>query len=512
MTPNPLPKSPLRRALRAAATALLAGPVVVAGLGATPAGAATTGVDAAAYGARANDAVDDTKALTAALAAAATKGGALTLGPGTYRVNGTLEVPGAVTSITMAPTTVLRQQGDPKRGTLSKKGSLGAAQYGITAGAVRGSSTVKLSTAAGLKVGSWLFLGSSDAFADHKPMQPGHLRRVVAVSGTSVTLDTPLNRTMRTSPRAYVANLAAPLTVTGGAIEHATPTRNYYPLVTLDLVQSPVLAGVELRNGGASGVRVGSTVGGSFDVRIHDLLDDESGKRYGSGRHYGYGIEAVGAARDLRITGQVHTVRHAFTTNAAYQPVDSRIRGMGDPESFKVSLDVRGTTSTGLDTHEPGWAISFAGSTVTDPGRYRAAGSTNGKEGGGGVFIRSRGTVVDGVTITGAYDEGLTVARPAPGAVAWTLAEAPVVRNVRIVGGKGTRAVALHQPATLGAGLVVDSAQQVGVQVNSTAKGAVLSGATIGLRGVKGAIGVHGASYASLNGVSYVGVARPTFG
>jgi hypothetical protein len=361
-----------------------------------------------------------------------------------------------------------------------------------------------------LAVGSWVLLTSEDSFAGHKPMAPGMLRRITAISGNRVTLDSSLHRALSASPQLRPVSLASPVSVTGGAFEHADKLTNFYPAVTLHYVNAPVIK-TEIRNHGAGGVHPNGTVGGALDLVVHDLVDDGSGSRFGGGRHQGYGVEAVGPTRDLTVSGECWAVRHCFTTNAAYWVIDDSIRGHGDPENITVSMNVHDTTSTGLDTHEPGWNISFAGSTVTNPGRYRAAGSTSGKEGGSGVFVRARGTRVEGIVIRGAMDDGITIARPAPESSAWQSDEWPLIRNAQIIGGNGTNGIAAYQTTRIGSAVIIASTKSsVGIRVDSVAKGTCIDGVKIDLGGVSGGIGILNAGNAVVGSVQYVGVARPT--
>jgi hypothetical protein len=231
-------------------------------------------------------------------------------------------------------------------------------------------------------------------------------------------------------------------------------------------------------------------------------VDDGHGKRFGMGAHQGYGVSATGPTRDLKVTGECWAVRHCFTTNAAYWVISDVLKGHGDPEDIMVSMNVHDTTSTGLDTHEPGWNISFAGSTVTDPGRYRAMGSTDGKEGGSGVFVRARGTRVENITISGAMDDGITIARPAPGGTPWSKEEYPTIRDARIVNGQGNNAVAAYQSVVIGGGVVIDSRQSVGIRVDNGARGTVIDGVEIDLLGMSGGRHILGEEHATVSNVT----------
>jgi hypothetical protein len=343
-------------------------------------------------------------------------------------------------------------------------------------------------------------LQSDDSFSGSKPMHPGHIRKVVGISGNKVTIDRPLNRALKSTPMAYVINLAAPITIIGGIAEHNSKLDNFFPAVSLHFVENPVVK-MEIRNHGSDGVNPNGTVGGHLDLRVHDLVDDHSGKRFGKGRHYGYGVSATGPTRDLRVTGECWAVRHCFTTNAAYWAITDVLKGHGDPEDIVVAMNVHDTTSTGLDTHEPGWNISFAGSTVTNPGRYRAAGSRDGKEGGGGVFVRARGTRVENITVSGAMDDGITIARPAPQGTPWLREEYPSVRDTRVMNGRGTNAIAAYQSAVVGNAVMIESRQSVGIRVDSGANGTVINGVEINLLGMPGGRHILGEEHATVSDV-----------
>jgi hypothetical protein len=462
----------------------------------------------AAFGATAGDTTDDTAAIRTAFTAAARTNSVLTFHSGLYRIQGTLNIPNDLTDIHLSPNTVLRQFGDPRFGTLSKRGSLGA-RYNMSP-APQGTRSVTLSDVSGLHVGAWLLLVSDDSFNSEKPMNPGSLRRIVGIDGGRVTLDLPLHRSMSQTPRAHAVNMAAPVRITGGVIEHNSPLANFYPAVTLHYTLDPVIQ-MEIRNHGADGVQPNGTVGGHLDLRVHDLIDDHDGTRFGGGRHYGYGVSATGPTRDLVVSGECWAVRHCFTTNAAYLVTDPVVRGYGDPENIRVSMDTRDTTSTALDTHEPGWNISFSGSTVTNPGRYRAAGSESGKEGGGGVFVRARATHVENVIIIGAMDSAITVAANAPGAGSWLGNERPVIRNVEILEGRGKSGIMAFQPVIIGPGTHIESRHQVvGIHFTGLSHGSSVNGASISLNDPSRGIGVLNAAFAVIADVSYKGVASPT--
>ena len=283
--------------------------------------------------------------------------------------------------------------------------------------------------------------------------------------------------------------LAKPVRIEGGILENADPLTVFQPLVKLDFVRDPVLAGVELRDCGGSGVRTTGTYGGKLDIDVHDCLDDHDGVRYGSGRHYGYGVEVTGATRALRVEGTATRVRHAFTTNGAYGAPDSRLRLSGEPEDITVSMDVWETTSTGLDTHEAGYKVAFVDSTVRRAGTYHRDGSTDGKEGGFGIFIRSRATVVRDVLVEQSADDGLVVASPPGGVPDWVPADGPRIKGVRVVDSEGLRGVHFHQPAYIDS-FEIRGYHRVGLQVDKDLEDSHVTNGTIDLLGYPNSFGV----------------------
>lgn len=274
---------------------------------------------------------------------------------------------------------------------------------------------------------------------------------------------------------------AAPIVIAGGVIEHADPLRAFEPLVDLEWVDRPELRDVEIRQCGGSGVRTVGTLGGSLDVDVHDCLDDQSGERFGSGSHYGYGVEVTGPTRDLRVTGTAHRVRHGFTTNGSYGLVDERLANVGEPEDVDVSMDVRETTSTGLDTHEPGVGIRFHDCTVRDAGRYSAAGSADTLEGGFGMFIRAPGTIVERCRIVGSAERGIVVSAPGEGLAPWGRADAPRISESEIVESGGRSAIELKQSAIIDR-VTIRGAHVFGIQFESTAEASSVVRSTIELR------------------------------
>lgn len=330
---------------------------------------------------------DDTSAFRRALGS----GAASVLVPaGSYRLTGELHVPWAVRSLTLAEGSLLRQHNAARHLLMRTGEAAGAVVTGVT-GAVAGADKVR-APGHRLTIGSWVYLCSDDWYVANR-YKPGVLRRVVDVAGPDVRLDKPVLRTMSTGTRLYPVSLAPALTVDGsGVLEQADPAASRANLVRADFAADLVLGGIELRNGGASGVVAMNTVGGSIEAWIHDMLDQPAGG------HYGYGVEARSGTRGLRVGGRIERCRHAFTTNGAWNPLVKSMLNTGEPEDCHVAPVVRDTSSVGLDTHEPGWGITF----VPD---VQNAGTTA----FGGVNIRARGTRVVGGSVRDSRDFGIAI-------------------------------------------------------------------------------------------------------
>lgn len=473
---------------------------------AAPGTAPAPALSVGAFGAVPDDGRDDLAAFRATFAAAAARGvPAVQVPAGTYQLSAPLDVVAAVRTLTLAPGAVLRGTGS--RQVLTRKGRLAGPAVALTSAAPAGASTVSLASTAGLTPGSWLFLGSDDTYMAGKQMRPGFLRRVLAVNGDRVTLDKPLHRALTMSPRAWRYALAPSLRLSGGVVEEARPAAVLEPAIELIGVDSPVIDGTEVRSCGGAGVRLAESVGAVLDVVVHDCLDDESGTRYGSGRHYGYGVDVMGASRDVTVRGRAWNVRHGFTTDPGFRTAGAATRGMGEPEDVLVSMAVHDTTSTGLDTHESGYRISFVNCTVTDPGRYRATGSDSGKEGGGGFFVRARQTVIANSTVTGAVDQALQVAIASAPSAPWSAADATRVTDVSLSGSTSSSAVMLRQPAALRR-VHLDSGRRVGVQVLASAAGSTLDDVSVVLRGPDAFTGLLGGQYATVRGLVVTGDGR----
>lgn len=457
------------------------------------------------HGASGDGVRDDTAAIEAAFAAAAGDGSGVHFPRGTYRLSEVIDIPDAVRVVDLDEGALVRQHDDDS--AFQKVGDVADKQYTVTE-ARRGKTAIELSSTDGLEAGDWFYFGSDDVFHSGKGFKRGFLRRIVSISGSTVTIDRSLHHTLTDRARGWEVDLAPSVEFRGGTIEQHDPKTKFHSILHFELVRDPVVSDTEIRNCGAAGIKILGTVGGVIDTFIHDCIDDEGGARLGSGRHYGYGVEVTGATRDLVVRGTATRVRHAFTTNGAYGPhSDKRLLLIGEPEDVVVSMDVWKTTSSGLDTHEPGWNIQFRDCRVRDAGVYKREGSTSGKEGGFGMFIRARGTVVDNCVIERSAEDGLVVASAASGMSRWAVADGPVVRNVVIGDTEGKRGTHFYQPAHV-RDLTIDGAHLVGMHMSSSGAGSTATDVAIDLRGFNGSFGVIDPEYLQMTNVTIRGATR----
>ncbi|WP_336921874.1 hypothetical protein [Aquipuribacter sp. SD81] len=328
---------------------------------------------------------------------------------GTHVISGTLVVPWTVSRLTLPAGAVLHMVGDEI--ALRRSGEV-EERVRAVGRADRGDDTVELDTE-GLAVGDWVYLCSDDWVKVGKSKM-GMLRRVEEVGDGTVVVDKPLVRTLVDAPRAHRVGLAPALTLDGaGAVENADPVATYSNLVRLDFVLDPVVRGIELRDCGAAALRTFGTVGGEVDCYIHDCVDDQEND------HYGYGVSCTSASRDLRVTGTIERVRHAFTTDHGYGAPLPTMQQTGEPEDIYVAPVVRDTTSTGIDTHEPGHGITIVPD-VTGCGTMKW----------GGVNIRANDVVVRGGAVLDSNEWGILVQESASGTVLEDV-------EIRGVGGRG---------------------------------------------------------------------------
>jgi hypothetical protein len=437
-------------------------------------------VSAADHGVTGDGRTDDTDALLEAIDQAAERSVPLDIPAGTYVISETLELPTGVPAVRLHDEAVIRQTVDAP--VFARRGSASAGPW-LVSGADEGAGSVRIEDpSAALEEGDWLLVASERTVHRGKKFRLGSLRRVTAIDDDQIELDRPLHRDLSEGTTGYRIGLAPPVTVTGGVVEHAQPEDAFAPLVLLEWVERPVVDGVEIRNCGGSGIKTVGTVDGEIDVDVHDCLDDHDGKRFGNGRHYGYGVEVTGPTRDLEVTGTAHSVRHAFTTNGSFPLDDRRLVNVGEPENIDVSMDVWDTTSSGLDTHELGVDIRFHDCTVEQAGRYLREGDADFKEGGFGIFIRSPRTIVENCEVSGSARTGIAVSAPAPGFDPWSPEDAPRIVGTSIVDTLGRAGVEIKQPAVLD-DVVVSGTHRFGIQFYPGADETVVRESTIDLDG-----------------------------
>jgi hypothetical protein len=342
-----------------------------------------------------------------------------------------------VDTVELPPSAVLRMQGDHI--ALRRSGRVDPAVRTMDR-AVEGELNVAMDTS-GIDVGDWLYLCSDDWVKEGKS-KAGMLRRVEALNGDIITVDKPLIRTLSRAPRAHDVTLAPSFKlIGGGAIENSDPQATFSNLVRLDFVAGITVSGVELRNCGTAALRTFGTVGGVIDCHIHDCIDDQGA------RHYGYGVSCSSTTRDLTVLGIIERVRHAFTTDHGYDAPHPSMARTGEPEDIHVAPIVRDTTSTGIDTHEPGYGITIVPN-VTNCGTNKW----------GGLTIRARNVTVAGGTITDSKEWGILVAPSASGTV---------IRNVAVNGVAEGRGIECRSNAVIDGGSVSAFDKSFGIFIDA---------------------------------------------
>lgn len=404
--------------------------------------------------------VDETADLQALLD---TGGETVVIPTGTHVISATLLVPWQVRTLQLEDGAVLYMRGDEI--AVRRNGEIDERARGITR-AVEGEDTVDMDSD-GLAVGGWVYLCADDWVKVGKS-KVGMLRRVTAVAGRTVTVDKPLIRTLTDNPRGHAITLAPGLAITGnGVIENAAPTETKSNLVRFDFVDGIELRGLELRNCGTAAVRTYATVGGVVDCWIHDCVDNPNKGQYG------YGVSVTSATRDLQVLGTIERVRHAFTTDHGYDPLISDIAQTGEPEDIYVAPVVRDTTSTGIDTHEPGYGITI----VPD---VSGSGTTR----WGGVNIRARKVTIQGGRVLDSNEWGILVSPSAADTV---------LRDVEVSGVLSGRGIDCRSNTTVEGCTVSDFGKSFGLDVKPEVVVA-MSGTTIDGLGQQGARGIGLAS------------------
>ncbi|WP_133411986.1 right-handed parallel beta-helix repeat-containing protein [Vallicoccus soli] len=356
---------------------------------------------------------------------------------GSHVLRSGLVVPPHVREIEVPEGTVLTMAGDEV--LLRRNGRIEQQPRQVVT-AVQGADAVRLADVSGIRAGAWVYLCSDDWLKEGKSKR-GMLRRVEAVEGDLLRVDKPLISSLSTAPRAHVVALAPSLALTGaGALENADPQGTFSNLVRLDFVESPEVAGVELRFCGSAALRTFGTVGGTIDAYIHDCVDDQGRN------HYGYGVSCTSTTRDLRVLGRIERVRHAFTTDHGYDALVESIAQTGEPEDIYVAPRVRETSSTGIDTHEPGDGITI----VPD---IEGCGTMK----WGGMNVRARNVTIQGGTVRDSNEWGIFVQPSAGGTT--------VIRDVEVSGVRDGRGVHCKAGARIEGGSVSGFGDRFGIHI-----------------------------------------------
>lgn len=403
--------------------------------------------------------------------------GRVTVPPGTHVISSTLTVPWAVHTLELPAGAVLHMRGDEI--AVRRSGRVEERVRDVVR-AVEGENQVTLDVE-GLDVGSWLYLCADD-WVKFEKSKVGMLRRVTALDGDVVTVDKALIRSLTRAPRAHLVELAPAFElVGGGAIENGDPQGTNANLVRLDFVDGIEVSGIELRECGSAALRTFGTVGGRIDCYIHDCVDDPKGG------HFGYGVSCSSATRDLVVAGVIERVRHAFTTDHGYDAPLESMAITGEPEDIRVEPVVRDTTSTGLDTHEPGYGITMVPD-VTNGGTTRW----------GGVNIRARNVTVQGGRVVDSNAWGILVSPSASGTI---------IRGVEVAGVRKGRGVDCRADTRIvggsisgfGGSMGLDVRENVAVSMEETvidgggslkARGVVLGGDGCALEGTVRGCGI----------------------
>lgn len=350
----------------------------------------------------------------AAFVADATRGSALRIvTPGVYYFNGSMDCtnltnpirelylgPGVELVQTRNTTSSASQAYGPYfRGAMESVGATTTLRY-FTANANRGANTITLDSVTGiigegpdeptgsardmLTPGTVLYLCSDDFIHTGGKYRNSDLRRVVSVSGNTVTLEAPLYRNYTTANKALavVVTLHPPVLVHGpGRIRHNSPwdTGTFYAsLLRFEFCDRPIVApGVNLGPGPGSGVDLHSCWGGRIEPNTEYLLSDDAigndadtwhPSNLIQQEHYGYGVAVGGATRDYFIGGTAHHVRHAFTTAASpdvkgIASISTQTGGNatngGDPAYGTVAVRAWDTWQQAIDTHESGHDLTI---------------------------------------------------------------------------------------------------------------------------------------------------------
>ena len=313
-------------------------------------------VSAADFGLVYDGVTNVTAQILAAADAAAASSGVLVIPPGDFLADGML-LPAGVTAI-HGPGARLRHTG-VGTALLRVQGAITPTFASLTADAAPRAATLTLSTTATLVAGDLIVLYDGFSYTStDASYKSGEMLRVKSVdSASQITVygwvqgswaDT--SGTYKVSNGAKIARISArkSFSVSDLSIE-GTGAGN---MIVAEYVDGVNISNVSIRNAGA-GIGINScrdvTIGGNS---IRDLTDS-----IGTGVP-GYGVYVQGPSANVVISGNTFArMRHSFTTIGG---------GYGMPHGVVVSTNtVSECTSTGIDTHAAGEAISIIGNVVS---------------------------------------------------------------------------------------------------------------------------------------------------
>lgn len=235
-----------------------------------------------------------------------------------------------------------------------------ATKVALEADALAGATTVALPTAVAstLAVGDVLGLDCTTIVfgtVGSMPSRASELRKVTAISGSTVTLDGPLlwDYTLAASARAWRMSPIRGLSLSNFAITAADPAVNRLRGILVERATDLRIAGLSVHRAGGGGVFVYDTL----DTHLSNITIDSLPN---TGDFRGYGVVAGGRSAHMNIEGlSGRNFRHIFTT----QPVTYDSNDWGGPRHVIIKGGVgEGAQVAGYsvwDTHPYGYDITF---------------------------------------------------------------------------------------------------------------------------------------------------------
>jgi len=335
------------------------------------------------FGAVGDGIADDTAPIQSAINSLAGTGGEVVFLPaGTYRVTNTLNLTPRTSLTGTSGSTIMDVSGIPDGiPALSAKGTLGAPQS-LTADAAEGSTTMTPSNVAGLAVGDYLKLSSTDVFGSTS--QPrGEFARIRSIDAGVVTFEDPLHDTYRAAAdgKFQKASFVEDVTVDGIVFRGPTTARNIIA-TSFTLCRNLVVRGLRTENVHNTGVQLVDVVESSVsDCHLTDS------KLAG----LACGIVALYASQDITITNCTGArMRHLVATGG----------GMSTP-GVSRRIAVSNCTASqmddaGFDTHPASEYVSIIGCHVHGSGQD-------------GIIMQSGRFVIEGCTVSGTTRHGIFV-------------------------------------------------------------------------------------------------------